>query len=202
MFPAAHHRLPAHRVRSPRLVGQPRYRTVTATCGAAVLATVTAGCGVLSPGIDSERIADINVSSTMLQEGQPLPELYTCAGEGTSPPLQWSGLPEDDRIESLAILVDEPEEATVFWMLYGIDPQVAELRQGSVPRSARQGQNTAGEASYDPPCPESGGQQEYRFTVYALSTDPDMADDEPLDNSLEEIAAHTVARGSLTTTSG
>ncbi|ASU84505.1 phosphatidylethanolamine-binding protein [Nocardiopsis gilva YIM 90087] len=173
-------------------------RLSAAVGGAAALLTAATGCGGLIPGTNGEVSADINVTSTMVKEGEPLPETYTCEGEGVSPPLQWSGLPED--AESLAVVVDDPSSTTVHWVLYGLDPQLAEIRQNSVPQPGRTGRNSEGAAEYAPPCPRESHGHAVRFTVYALNGEIDLGDDAPLQDSLEAIAQRTIARGTLTAT--
>ncbi|MFD0776247.1 YbhB/YbcL family Raf kinase inhibitor-like protein, partial [Streptomonospora algeriensis] len=171
--------------------------------GAAVLAAATAaGCGTLSSGNEVELSDEINVSSTMMQSGEPIPELYTCEGEGVSPTLQWSGLPDDGATESLALVVDAPEEARVFWVLYGLDPQTAELRQNTVPHPGEQGRNSEGDTAYDPPCYSQDGADEIRFTLYALESEVELSDDVSLEETLGAIADRAIARGSLTVTNG
>ncbi|WP_242676975.1 YbhB/YbcL family Raf kinase inhibitor-like protein [Streptomonospora litoralis] len=145
---------------------------------------------------------EINLTSTMMQSGESIPDIYTCEGEGISPTLQWSGLPDDDVTESLALVVDAPEEATVFWVLYGLDPQTAELRQNTVPQPGEQGVNSEGESSYDPPCYAEDGADEIRFTLYALDSEVELSDDASLEESLGAIADRAIARGSLSVTNG
>ncbi|MFE3461767.1 YbhB/YbcL family Raf kinase inhibitor-like protein [Nocardiopsis aegyptia] len=123
------------------------------------------------------------------------------AVEGASPPLNWSGLPDPDAVGSIAVVVDDPQAAEVFWVLFDVDPQLGGLRQGTVPPDARQAQNSAGETGYLPPCPEEGDPHEYRFTVYALSDTLGMPDGSELSQTLEAIADSAIARGTLTATS-
>ncbi|MUL43556.1 YbhB/YbcL family Raf kinase inhibitor-like protein [Streptomonospora sp. PA3] len=175
---------------------------LAAACGAVLVAAAASGCESLTSGAEVELSDDINLTSTMMQAGERIPKLYTCRGEGVSPTLQWSGLPDDDVTESLALVADAPEQATVFWVLYGIDPQTAELRQGTVPHPGEQGPNSEGRTSYDPPCYEQDGADEIRFTLYALSSDVELADDASLEAALGAIADRAVARGSLTVTNG
>lgn len=187
---------------SPRALRSRRGPTGPARAGAAACAAsllLATGCGVLAPEFSDEMTADINVTSSMMQERGPLPEAYTCHGEGYSPPLEWSGLPAND-IGSIAVVVDEPQRATVFWVLYDLDPQIHEIRQNTVPQSARQGENSLGQASYSAPCPEEGAEYEYRFTVYALRGEVDLPEGAALAQSLEAIADQALARGSLITT--
>mgnify|MGYP001945233761 FL=1 len=205
----------------PRITGAPRPsrmlpgpRAGAAAGAALVLAT---GCGVLSPGQNGDMPDDINVTSPLMQEGQPLPAAYACDGEGQendsgdeedgqeapaaySPPLSWSGLPEEAG--SIALVVDDPQEAEVFWVVYDLDPQLVELRQNTVPADAKQGQNSAGESAYSAPCPEPGQAYQYRFTVYALDDPLGLPEGASLNASLEAIAEQAVARGTLTTSDG
>ncbi|KII00323.1 phosphatidylethanolamine-binding protein [Streptomonospora alba] len=188
----------------PRRLPRPRRAgaRLAAAGGAVLAATTAAGCGTLSSGTEVELSDEINVSSTMMQSGEPIPDLYTCRGEGVSPTLQWSGLPDDDVTESLALVVDAPEEASVFWVLYGLDPQTAELRQNTVPHPGEQGRNSQGDTAYDPPCYSEDGADEIRFTVYALDGEVQLSDDASLEATLGAIADHAIARGSLTVTNG
>ncbi|GHD28371.1 hypothetical protein GCM10007147_28220 [Nocardiopsis kunsanensis] len=175
--------------------------------GAAVVATT--GCGMFTPGLSGEMPDDITVTSPLLQEGQPLPEVYTCEGveneegekiSGVSPPLNWSGMPEDAG--STALVVDDPSEATVFWVVHDLDPELVELRQNTVPTGAKQAENSAGTAEYTAPCPEGDAFHEYRFTVYALHEGLGLPDGAPLETTLEAISERAVARGTLVTENG
>ncbi|WP_150245971.1 YbhB/YbcL family Raf kinase inhibitor-like protein [Nocardiopsis quinghaiensis] len=225
----------------PRITGAPRTaptppgtRAGAVAAGAAAL-VLTTGCGILSPGQNGDMPDDINVTSPLMQEGQPIPAAYSCGGaseeiedgetsgdgeadedggtneggetdgDGTgdeeevqaaySPPLSWSGLP--DEAGSIALVVDDPQEARVFWVVYDLDPELVELRQNTVPADAKQGQNSAGESAYGAPCPEAGETYEYRFTVYALRGPLGLPEGAPLSASLEAIADQAVARGTL-----
>ncbi|HIY40976.1 MAG TPA: YbhB/YbcL family Raf kinase inhibitor-like protein [Candidatus Nocardiopsis merdipullorum] len=203
MFPV----LPSFRItgkrRSPRSSSGTRAKAAAAGTVALLLTT---GCTMFAPGMSGEMPDDITVTSPLMQEGQPLPKMYTCEGvenedgeeiADLSPPLSWSGLPEDAG--SIALVVDEPQEALVFWVVYDLDPQLVELRQNTVPADARQGQNSAGEAEYGAPCPEEEDSYEYRFTVYALDEALDLPDGAVLDTTLEAISERAIARGSLYT---
>ncbi|MFC4564799.1 YbhB/YbcL family Raf kinase inhibitor-like protein [Nocardiopsis mangrovi] len=201
MFSVERHRSSGSRRGALPPGARARVRTAASGAGAAVVLAAAAGCVSLPSGTDAELNPDINLTSTMMQEGEPLPDAYTCKGEGLSPTLQWSGLPGGEGVASLAVVVDAPEDATVFWVIYGLDPQTTEIRQNTVPQPGRQGLNSAGTADFEPPCPEEGHPHEYRFSLYALSSEIDLPEDAPLDDSLQAIADRSIARGSLTATS-
>ncbi|WP_179808898.1 YbhB/YbcL family Raf kinase inhibitor-like protein [Nocardiopsis sinuspersici] len=221
MFPA----LPFPRITgAPRTAHTPPGTRVGAVAAGAAL-VLTTGCGILSPGQNGDMPDDINVTSPLMQEDQPLPAAYSCGGvseeiedgegsgeggggaadggagdeeevqEAYSPPLSWSGLP--DEAGSIALVVDDPQKAKVFWVVYDLDPELVELRQNTVPADAKQGRNSAGEAAYSAPCPEPGEAYEYRFTVYALKNALGLPEGAPLNDSLEAIAEQAVARGTL-----
>src|SRR5258705_4523741 len=62
-----------------------------------------------------------------------IPTKYTCDGDETSPPLEWSGVP--DKAMSLALIVDDPDAPDpaapkrrfVHWLLYNIPPDARGL---------------------------------------------------------------------------
>ncbi|WP_026117706.1 YbhB/YbcL family Raf kinase inhibitor-like protein [Nocardiopsis alkaliphila] len=174
-------------------------RVSAVVAGVALLAST--GCEVLDSGLSGEMPTDINVTSPMMQEGRPLPAAYTCEAEDdpVSPPLSWSGLPDD--VGSIAVVVDDPQAAVVFWVIYDLDPQLVELRQNTVPADAKLAQNSSGDTAYGAPCPEEGDAHSYRFTVYALDGTLGLPEGAALDLTLEGIAEQAVARGSLVTTS-
>ncbi|WP_306369813.1 YbhB/YbcL family Raf kinase inhibitor-like protein [Nocardiopsis sp. CC223A] len=202
MFPA----LPSLRTTGARRAPRTSPGALTGALVAGTALTLTTGCGLFAPGQNGDVPDDINVASPLMQEGRPLPDAYTCVGsepdedgerETYSPPLSWSGLPEET--ESLAVVVDDPEAAEVFWVLFDLDPQSGELRQNTVPAAARQGLNSTGGAAYHPPCPEEDDPHGYRFTVYALSAPLDLPEGAELSSTLEAIADRAIARGSLVT---
>ena len=76
----------------------------------------------------------IQLTSSAFREGAKIPGQY--AGEGSSPPLAWSGLP--DGIRELALICDDPDAPTpepwVHWVIYKI-PLTTGLPEG-LPKTA------------------------------------------------------------------
>ena len=107
----------------------------------------------------------------------PIPTKYTCDGEDTSPPLEWSEVPE--RTKSLALIVDHPDAPDpaapkmrfVHWVLYNIPAEERGLPEGAggerLPDGAREGRNDFKKRGYGGPCPPIG-RHRYVFTLYAL----------------------------------
>jgi Raf kinase inhibitor-like YbhB/YbcL family protein len=170
-------------------------RAVRAAAAAVAVCSVAACGQMIDPATEVRE--DVTVLSPALVEGEALPERFTCEGEEIPPPLQWSGLPRDT--ESVAVVMDAPHAQggnTVLWVVFGLDPVDQELGEGGPGSSARQAQNSAGEAAYLPPCPEEHG-GEYRFTVYALNDAIAVEDGAPLSEATAAIAEGTLGYGRL-----
>src|SRR4051812_26670509 len=75
----------------------------------AVLALTGCGKGVHGVAAPEPRGAPaaVRVTSGAFKEGEPIPAAYTCHGEGSSPPLGWTGVPAEAR--ALALVVDDPD---------------------------------------------------------------------------------------------
>jgi hypothetical protein len=59
------------------------------------------------------------------------------------------------------------------WVVWGIDPEVRDIAEGSVPEGGVQGRNSWGRNDYGGPCPPVGTHR-YFFKLYALDIDLDM----------------------------
>jgi len=121
----------------------------------------------------------LTLTSSAFSAGGAIPAKYTCDGEDSSPPLEWSGVP--DRAMSLALIVDDPDAPDpaapkvrwVHWVLYNIPPDArglpAAARSGKLPPGAQEGSNDFKKIGYGGPCPPIG-RHRYFFTLYALDT--------------------------------
>jgi Raf kinase inhibitor-like YbhB/YbcL family protein len=162
-----------------------------------VLAVPLAGCGLFSTGVTDTAPAVMTVTESAFEHNN-LPERFTCAGTHvSSPPLTWAGAPLGTR--SIAVVVDDasaPITPYVYWVVFDIGPGTSALQEGQLPPGALQARGTAGYASYDPPCPGTGGHG-YRFTVYALNTVLRLPDRTSLQSAWQAIAAATIGRGRL-----
>jgi len=119
----------------------------------------------------------LTLRSSAFAEGEAIPAKYTCDGQDTAPPLEWSGVPE--QTGSLALIVDDPDAPDpaapkmrfVHWVLYDIPPDTRGLPEGAggdrLPAGAREGSNDFKKRGYGGPCPPIG-RHRYFFTLYAL----------------------------------
>lgn len=139
----------------------------------------------------------MQISSSAITDGEPIPERHTCEGEDVSPLLELAATPAAAR--ALAIIVDDPDApggTFVHWLIWNLPSNLAEIPEGVSQDEvagdlgeAVQGENDFGEIGYRGPCPPPGdGDHRYRFTVYALDAELDLepgADRDELDEAME-----------------
>ncbi len=199
----ARHFAPAGRlVPSGRLV--PASRPGLARRFAVAVAAI--GCALPAAGCDLGSDITIFTPTVMTVSSGAfvqniMPSRYTCAnGRPVSPPIGWAGAPAGTK--SLALVFDDsdaPITPYVYWIVFDINPATSDIPEGQLPPGARQAQNSAGHAAYDPPCPGPQGHS-YRFTVYALDTTLNLPDGTSLISAWKAIAAATIGRGRLPVT--
>lgn len=115
----------------------------------------------------------MRITSDAFDNGELIPEKYTCNGENISPPLRWKDFPIDTK--SFVLLFEDPDtspRAFVHWLLYNI-PNTANSIKENVPskerlsRGAIHGTNGYGDIGYSGPCPKEG-LHHYKFRILAL----------------------------------
>jgi Raf kinase inhibitor-like YbhB/YbcL family protein len=110
----------------------------------------------------------MEITSTAFQNHAKISSKYSCDGEGVNPPLSFSEIPANAK--SLVLIVDDPDAPMgtfTHWVLFNMDPQVREITENSVPKSALEGRNSIGKADFVGVCPPSGTHR-YFFKLYAL----------------------------------
>jgi Raf kinase inhibitor-like YbhB/YbcL family protein len=169
-----------------------------AAAGAAVgCGLPVAGCGVFGSGITITSPSPMTVGSGALEQGI-MPQRFTCANpKALNPPLNWAGAPPGTK--SIALVIDDssaPITPYVYWIVFDIKPATSDIQEGTLPPGARQAQNSAGRADYDPPCPGPNSHS-YRFTVYALNSVLNLPTGTSLQSAWMAIAAATIGRGRI-----
>lgn len=151
----------------------------------------------------------LQVKSSAFSNNEPIPRKYTEDGQDLSPPLSWSGAPEQTK--QFALIVDDPdaprEEPWVHWVLYKIPPGTTSLPEGlprtktlDMPAGAVQGVNSfrGDNIGYRGPAPPPGhGTHHYHFKVYALDTIIDAGPGLTKDALLKQMEGHVLATGEL-----
>jgi Raf kinase inhibitor-like YbhB/YbcL family protein len=163
---------------------------------------LAAGCGGggRAAGPAPRAPATITLRSPAFRSGATIPDRFTCASVGKSPPLTWSGVPAGAR--ELALLVDDPSApggTYVHWILFHLPPGLRRLPAGSVPDAARQAVNSAGSAGWTPPCPPKGDSpHRYAFVLYALRAPLGAQDGASANEVRAAIARVALRQGRLT----
>jgi len=168
---------------------------VTANSAGNAIVTVTTSDGGFSDQatiIVTEQALSFELTSDVMQNNGSLPITYTCDGDSISPPLGWSGMPENTREYALIMHhVVSPDDVHWYWVMYNIDHSIEGLVAGEVQGSL--GTNSVNDLTeYAPPCSQGSGVKSYTFTLYALSESPDLSristvDREALLTAIENI---------------
>jgi Raf kinase inhibitor-like YbhB/YbcL family protein len=164
-------------------------------------AALISGCGLVGgPKTAPVDVPNkITVTSPDVSLGM-LGSAYTCHGAGKYPGIHWSGAPAGTK--SLALVMDDsaaPITPYIYWIVFDIGPQTANIQAGQIPAGARQARNSKGLVGYDPPCPVNQNHA-YRFTVYALGSKLRLPAGASVMSAWSAIAQAAIARGRLTVT--
>ena len=152
----------------------------------------------------------ITVASLAFVDHAPLPEIYTADGEGRSPPLQWTDVPE--AATSVALVVEDADSPTphplVHAIAVGLPGGDGSLPAGALdggddapagaPEEARLGRNSYLQRGWLPPDPPPGhGPHRYAFQVFALGGDEPLPDSPGRDAVLDLLESRAIASGLL-----
>lgn len=113
------------------------------------------------------------VTSSAFQPDTSIPSVYTCEGDGISPPLVWTDPPTGTQ--GFALISDDPDAPMgtwVHWVAYNLPPSTRQLpeafpAQAQFEDGTRQGTTDFHRIGYGGPCPPSGTHR-YFFKLYAL----------------------------------
>jgi len=134
---------------------------------------------------EGEPMKQIQITSSAFEEAGTIPVKYSCDGEGISPPLEWSGVP--NQAQSLALIADDPDAPVgtfVHWVVYNMEPGLTNLPEGvalyapddyqDTGAIGIEGKNGSGNEGYRGPCPPGNSAHRYFFKLYALDTRLDL----------------------------
>jgi Raf kinase inhibitor-like YbhB/YbcL family protein len=152
-------------------------------------------------------MAAFRLTSTAFEHDADLPVEQLGEDEGVSPPLQWTGVPENTK--ELALVCEDPDaDAGVIthWVLYGISPEATGL-DGAIPRDAYieepielvQGLNEYDEVGYSgPQADPDRGPHRIFFRLFALDTELlDLPPGATRAELREAAKGHIIARAEL-----
>ena len=154
--------------------------------------------------------APLELSSPAFADGARLPPRFTADGEGVSPPLIWSALPEGTR--SLALIVEDPDapspQPLVHAIVWNIPPSDARLAEGAIRADGRGladgrdvGRNSYLLEGWLPPDPPTGhGDHRYAFQLFALGRGGEPGETPGRGDVLQAMSGRVLAAGLLTGT--
>lgn len=146
--------------------------------------------------------AAMTLTSMAFTDHGRIPARFTADGEGVSPPLSWSDVPEAAR--SLALIVEDADspsiEPLVHAILWNIPAEERALAEGAI---ADHGATESGRTSFFrdgwlPPDPPTGhGAHHYAFQLFALSDAPTLGVDPGRGAVVKAMKGRVLAAGLL-----
>jgi len=144
----------------------------------------------------------MKLSSLAFNDGDMIPNKYTCDGADISPPLEWESVPEDTK--SIALICDDPDAPVgtwVHWVYYDIPSDTKSLPKNITPQenpenSGKQGRNDFGKIGYGGPCPP-GGTHRYYFKIYAIDTILNLPAGVDKKHLLKAMEGHIIGQAQL-----
>lgn len=154
----------------------------------------------------------IEVTSSSLKAGEPVPVDHTADGKNISPALTWSHVPVATK--ELAVICEDPDAPTpvpfVHWVVYKIPPTAKGLPENlpidpaapmpSEIAGAIQGVSGFRRPIYRGPAPPAGKVHHYHFIVYALDVVLDLQPGLNKTQLLEAMKGHVIGQGELVAT--
>lgn len=140
-------------------------------------------------------------SPAFAPEGR-IPVQHSGEGENSSPPLQWTQVPEGTH--SFALVCHDPDAPLVaggtygflHWVLYNIPAAVTSLPAGATGYTS--GPAGTGQPGYMGPMPPPGhGTHHYFFWLFALSAEPNLEPGLSLSQLLQRIEPVTLGMNRL-----
>lgn len=144
----------------------------------------------------------IAVTSPAFGDGEAMPVRFTADGEGTSPPLAWSNLPQ--RTQQVLVVVEDPDAPTPHPLIHLIavfEPTTTSVGEGGLAEggsAARLGKHSLGGVGWLPSDPPPGhGPHHYLLQVFALGRAIDWDDKPGKDEVKTALKDAVIAKGVL-----
>lgn len=149
----------------------------------------------------------LKLSSQAFRDGEEIPKQFTGEGADRSPPLKWSGVPQETR--EFVLVCEDPDapqdEPFVHWLIYDISPSISSLPEGmpakermELPVRADQGRNSFGNIGYGGPMPPEGhGRHRYFFRLYALNFELGVQPGATKEELLKALQPHIIDQAVL-----
>lgn len=148
----------------------------------------------------------LTITSPAFFHNDDIPAEFTCDGLDVSPPLEWTGVP--DQTKSLVLIVEDPDAPDpaapkmtwVHWVLYNLPPTTTSFEQGVIqsdlPSGTLEGKNNWNQKGYGGPCPPIG-KHRYFIKLFALDTILDELANPTSENLAKSMAGHILDQAEL-----
>jgi Raf kinase inhibitor-like YbhB/YbcL family protein len=148
--------------------------------------------------VENATLTKVELTSDAFQDGQAIPQQYSCDGADQSPPLRWGEPPAGTK--SFALIVDDPDAPSgIFrhWGAYDIPADARSLSAGQA--AGAQAVNDFGKTGYGGPCPPKGhGVHHYHLKLFALGVDRlGLAADAKVADVENAARQHAIGQGEL-----
>lgn len=148
--------------------------------------------------MDQATTTMLTLTSDAFQDGQPIPQVYSCDGANHSPALHWSDPPAGTK--SFALVIDDPDApggTFRHWGVYDIPATARGIGEGQ--HVGTEVQNDGGRPGYTGPCPPHGnGVHHYHFKLFALGVDKlDLSANAKVADVETAASSHAIAQGEL-----
>ena len=125
----------------------------------------------------SDKNTTFKLTSTAVKDGEELPVEFTGDGDGTSPPLSWSGVPKGTQSLVLIMHHLDPEGKTkIYWLMYDINPQTTSVAKNATDFGKMGISTVHNRVEYASPHSKGPGLKKYVLTLFALSAKLNLAD--------------------------
>ena len=152
---------------------------------------------------EDDYMEKISVLAEGFNEGDMIPDEFTCKSRDISPSISWKGIP--DETKSITLIMDDPDApggTFVHWVIYNMPAKTRNLPKGmphdkTLADGSMQGMTDFGQPGYGGPCPPSGKTHRYFFKVYALDMKinlPALASKSQVESAMK---GHILAEGAL-----
>lgn len=143
---------------------------------------------------------NLTISTNAFQDGNTIPQKYSCLGDNLSPALKWDRIPPSTQ--SLALIMEDPDAPMgtfTHWVVYNLPASEKELPEGissgKLSNGAIQGSNSAHQNTYMGPCPPVGKAHRYFFKLFALDLPPTLPEGLAAEKLTSSMNGHILAAG-------
>ncbi|WP_103939141.1 YbhB/YbcL family Raf kinase inhibitor-like protein [Thermomonospora echinospora] len=147
---------------------------------------------------------EIEMRSAAFNDHAMIPREYSHQAGDVSPPLEWTGVP-DEAVE-LVLTCEDPDAPVgtfVHWLVAGIPPETGGVDAGEQVTDAVPGRNDYGTAGYGGPHPPPGDDpHRYFFRLTALAEPSGLRPGFTVDDLREAVEEKVVGTGTLVGTFG